>query len=134
MNIDYEPKQIVVSIGGREYPVAPRTEKVEQAIRDHDAGMGNKSQYSSDIELVSILLGEKAAGELFPNGENENLDRLYFIATKLVEAYRANYYQIVDDNLRERANPVLEQLKELSDAVKTLTALKQGVPSKQKRK
>ena len=63
-----------------------------------------------------------------------NLDRLYFIATKLVEAYRANYYQIVDDNLRESANPVLEQLKELSDAVKTLTALKQGVPSKQKRK
>lgn len=132
-DLDYTPKQVVVSIGGKEYPVAERTERVEKAIREHDAGMENKSQFESDFALVSILLGDDAARELFPNGENENLDRLYFIATKLVEAYRANYYQIVDDNLRESANPVLEQLKELSDAVKTLTALKQGVPSKQKR-
>ncbi len=133
MNIDYEPKQIVASIGGREYPVAPRTEKVEQAIRDHDASMGNKSQYSSDIELVTILLGEKAAGELFPNGENENLDRLYFIANKLVEAYRANYRELANEAAKSQINPAIEQLKELAESVKPLIALTQGIPSKPKK-
>ncbi len=133
-DLDYAPKQVVVSIGGKEYPVAERTEKVEKAIREHDAGLGERSQLESDFELVSILLGESAAKELFPHGEDENLDRLYYIATKLVEAYRANYNQIVEDNIRVSSEPVLEQLKELTEAIKTVTALKVGVPSKQKRK
>ncbi len=132
--LDYQPKEVIVKIGGNEYHVAPRTEAVEKAIREHDADIGVKSQFESDYSLVEILLGKSAAKELFPLGENENLDRLYFIASKLIEAYRANYRELADEMSKSQLNPAIEQLKELAESVKPLLALTRGIPSKPQRK
>ena len=134
MEIDYEPKQIVASIGGREYPVAPRTEKIERTLRELEAGSGSVSQYESDMKTVQTLLGEKAAAELFPLGEDENLDRLYAIAVKLLGAYRANYTELASESAKDQMDPILEQLKELSNNIKPLLEFSQKMASKPNRK
>ena len=64
--IDYEPKEVYVTIGGVDYRVADRTEKVEKELREHDRKVGTVSQYESDMELVRILIGKDAAKKLFP--------------------------------------------------------------------
>lgn len=132
--IDYQPKEVIVSIGGNEYTVAPRTEKTERALREIETGAKGLSQYESDTAVIRILLGDKAVKEIFPLGENENLDRLYSIASQVLRAYRINYSELVADSARSEMNPVLEQLRQLSNDVKPLLELTQKMTSKPNRK
>ena len=131
--IDYEPKEVYVTIGGVDYRVADRTEKVEKELREHDRKVGTVSQYESDMEVVRILIGKDAAKKLFPKGEDENLDRLYYIASKLVECYRENYNQIKAESDRKLLEPVMTQLSEISEKVKPIVSMADTVAEKGKR-
>jgi len=131
--IDYEPKEVYVTIGGVDYRVADRTEKVEKELRENYRKAGTVSQYESDIELVRILLGKEAAKKIFPNGENENLDRLYYIATKLVELYMENYNQIKAESDKKLLEPVMTQLSELSEKMKPIASVTETATEKGKR-
>jgi len=129
-NIDYEIRDIIVSINGKEYPVAKRNEKTEKALRYRESKLLTSTQYDSDMELVRILLGPDAAKELFPGGEDENLDRLHYIAAQIYDAYMADYRKIE----KERQEKQLEQIEALSEKIKPLADLNLDSLSKAKRK
>lgn len=124
MNIAYEPKKIIVSIDDVDYEVAQRTEEVDKKLREHNDKIDTMSSYEANYDLVKILLGNDAAKAIFPNGEKENLTRMYVIARGVDDAYNAEYQEIKDKELNEtlskmdefakRSRPVVEMIDKAS--------------------
>lgn len=118
-DISYNAPTIKVSIDDREYIVPERTERIEKKLKQHDEKIKSVSQYKSDYELVEIILGDDAAKQIFPKGEDENLDRMHFIALKLVEVYYKAYKEMEDESFDEN----LKKLGQISDKVGNIATL-----------
>lgn len=118
-DISYNAPTIKVSIDDREYIVPERTERIEKKLKQHDEKIKSVSQYKSDYELVEIILGDDAAKQIFPKGEDENLDRMHFIAMKLVEVYYKAYKEMEDESFDEN----LKKLGQISDKVGNIATL-----------
>lgn len=118
-DITYYPVPITVRIDGQDYPVPERTERLEQQLKAHDARIKSVSQFQSDYDLVEIILGKEAAKAIFPKGEDENLDRLHYIASKLMEVYYQAYRKMEDESYKES----LSKLGEISDKVGNIAKL-----------
>lgn len=118
-DITYNAPTIKVSIDDKEYTIPERTEKLEKQLKQHDEKIKTVSQYKSDMELVKILLGEESAKQIFPKGEDENLDRLHYIAMKLVELYYEAYRRMEDEPFEDS----LEKLGRISEKVGNIASL-----------
>ena len=55
------------------------------------------STYEASLNLCKILLSDEACKKTFPNGDKENLNRMYFIAKGVDEAYQAEYQELRDN-------------------------------------
>ena len=119
-DLSYEPKEIFVRIDGEEYKVATRTPEIDRKLQEHNDKLDNMSSYEASMNLCKILLGDEAVKKIFPNGEKENLNRMYFIAKGVDEAYQEEYQEMRDkefeetlakmDKLSERTKPVIEMI------------------------
>ena len=119
-DLNYEPKQIFVRIDGEEYEVAARTPQTDRKLQAHNESIDQLSSYEASLNLCRILLGDDAVKKLFPNGEKENLNRMYYIARGVDQAYQAEYQELRDrefedaltkmDRLAERTRPVIEMI------------------------
>jgi hypothetical protein len=118
-DISYNVPAIKVQIDGQEYTVPARTERLERQLKQHDDRLKSVSQYQSDYDLVKIILGTDAAKQIFPNGEDENLDRMHYIAVKLMEIYYKAYKDIEDESFEDS----LDKLGRISDKVGNLAKL-----------
>ena len=118
-DISYNVPAIKVQIDGQEYTVPARTERLERQLKQHDDRLKSVSQYQSDYDLVKIILGIDAAKQIFPNGEEENLDRMHYIAVKLMEIYYKAYKDIEDESFEDS----LDKLGRISDKVGNLAKL-----------
>lgn len=118
-DISYNAPTIKVSIDDVEYTVPERTERLEKQLKAHDEKIKSVSQYQSDYDLVKIILGNDAVKKIFPKGEDENLDRMHFIVTKLMEVYYQNYQQLEKQSYEEQ----LDQIGRMNDKVGNLVAL-----------
>ena len=118
-DISYNVPAIKVQIDGQEYTVPARTERLERQLKQHDDRLKSVSQYQSDYDLVKIILGTDAAKQIFPNGEEENLDRMHYIAVKLMEIYYKAYKDIEDESFEDS----LDKLGRISDKVGNLAKL-----------
>ena len=118
-DISYNVPAIKVQIDGQEYTVPARTERLERQLKQHDDRLKSVSQYQSDLDLVKIILGADAAKQIFPNGEDENLDRMHYIAVKLMEIYYKAYKDIEDESFEDS----LDKLGRISDKVGNLAKL-----------
>lgn len=124
--IDYRAKEpVTVSIEGYEYALAERTGRSEKALRELESRVRSDTQYESDLALIRILIGEKAVSELFPDGEDENLNRLHFYAVKLLELYQDEYRQIE----AERYESTLKQMDALTSRAKSVLSLAELAPA-----
>lgn len=118
-DISYNVPAIKVQIDGQEYTVPARTERLERQLKQHDDRLKSVSQYQSDLDLVKIILGADAVKQIFPNGEDENLDRMHYIAVKLMEIYYKAYKDIEDESFEDS----LDKLGRISDKVGNLAKL-----------
>ena len=118
-DISYNVPAIKVQIDGQEYAVPARTERIEQKLKQHDDRLKTVSQYRSDYDLVEIILGKDAAKQIFPNGEDENLDRMHYIAVKLMEIYYKAYKDIEDESFEDS----LDKLGRISEKVGNIAKL-----------
>lgn len=122
-DITYTAPTINVMIDGQEYAVPARTERLERQLKQHDDRLKSVSQYQSDYDLVKIILGADAAKQIFPAGEDENLDRMHYIAVKLMEIYYKAYKEIEDESFEDS----LDKLGKISDKVGNLSKLEKLV-------
>ena len=126
IDLSYEPKNIFVRIDGEEYEIAPRTPETDRKLQAHNEKVDSMSVYEAGINMCKILLGDEAVKKIFPNGDKENLNRLYFIAKGVDEAYQAEYQELRDkefdetlakmDKLAERTKPVIEMIDRTNNA------------------
>ena len=120
LDLNYEPKKIMVRINGEEYEVAERTAEIDKKLQAHNDSLDNMTSYEASYNLVKILLGEDAVKKVFPKGEKENLTFMYKVAKGVDEAYQAEYQEIRDkeyedtlnkmDNLAQRSKPVIDMI------------------------
>ena len=120
IDISYEPKEITVRIDGEEYKIAERTAEVDRRLQAHNDNIDNMTSYETSLNLCKILLGDDAVKKIFPKGEKENLNRMYYIAKAVDNAYQTEYQEMRDkeyeetlakmDKLAERSRPVIEMI------------------------
>ena len=120
LDLSYEPKRVSVRIDGEEYEIAERRPEIDEKLQTHNDNIGNMSSYEASYNLVRILLGDEAAKKIFPNGKQENLNRMYYIARGVDQAYQAEYQELRDkefedalskmDRIAERTKPVIEMI------------------------
>ena len=120
IDLTFNPTDVYVRIDGEEYKVAERTPETDEQLRRHNENLDNMSSYDSSYNLVKILLGEEAVKKIFQKGKQENLNRMYFIAKGVDEAYQAEYQKMRDkeyedtlnklDNLAQRSKPVIDMI------------------------
>lgn len=118
-DISYHAPVIKVQIDGQDYEIPERTERLEKQLKAHDDRLKSVSQFRSDYDLVEILLGKESAKQIFPKGEDENLDRLHYIAVKLMEIYYQAYKEIEDQTFEDSLN----KLGRISDKVGNIAKL-----------
>lgn len=118
-DISYSAPAIKVQIDGVNYDVPERTERIERQLKQHDDRLKSVSQYRSDYDLVEIILGKDAAKQIFPKGEDENLDRLHYIAVKLMEVYYRAYKEMEEESFEDSLN----KLGKISDKVGNIASL-----------
>lgn len=84
------PVQKVLEINGKEYPIAQRTGALEKRIiAEHDAKLGKMTEYERYKVLIDLLLGDGVFAELFPDGENDNLDMMAQVAFVAQQEFNA---------------------------------------------
>jgi len=120
IDLSYEPKKVMVRIDGEEYAIAERTPEIDKKLQAHNEHIDSMSSYESSMNLCRILLGDEAVKKIFPNGEKENLNRMYYIARGVDDAYQAEYQEMRDkeyedtlnkmDKLAERTKPVIDMI------------------------
>ena len=125
-DLSYNPQQIFVRIDGEEYEVAARTPEIDRKLQAHNENVDKMSAYEASLNLCKILLGDEAVKKLFPNGEKENLNRMYYIARGVDEAYQEEYQEMRDkeyeetlqkmDKLAERTRPVIDMIDRASNS------------------
>ena len=86
--IDTEIPEVIVEIEDKEYTVAPRTVEIMDKLIEVGKDYAGKPNYRLWLAELEILLGKKACKELFPDGKNENVDRLQMIYSGVVRAFQ----------------------------------------------
>ena len=118
-DITYSAPTIKVEIDGETYVVPERTERIEKLLKQHDEKIKSVSQYQSDYELVKIILGNDAVKQIFKKGEDENLDRMHYIAMKLTDIYYSAYKEMEEESFEDNLN----KLGRISDKVGNIANL-----------
>ena len=89
------PVQKVLEINGKDYPIAQRTGALEKRIiAEHDAKLGKMTEYERYKVLIDLLLGNGTFAELFPDGENGNLDMMAEVAYVAQHEFNAEKREI----------------------------------------
>lgn len=89
------PAQKVLEINGKDYPIAQRTGALEKRIiAEHDAKLGKMTEYERYKVLIDLLLGNGTFAELFPDGENGNLDMMAEVAYVAQHEFNAEKREI----------------------------------------
>ena len=96
VKINFEkPTQKILEINGKEYPIAQRTGALEKRIiSEHDAKLGTMTEYERYKVLIDLLLGDGVFAELFPDGENGNLDMMAEVAYVAQHEFNAEKREI----------------------------------------
>ena len=80
INFD-KPAQKILEINGKDYPIAQRTGALEKRIiAEHDRKLGKMTEFEQYKIIIDLLLGRGVFEELFPAGEDDNLDLMAQVA------------------------------------------------------
>lgn len=120
MRIDADIREVSVEIDGNTYPVAAKTVAVAEKLKKaQEISEGAKPQYELWLSHLEILLGAKAVRALFPDGRNENLDRMEAIYYGVMDAFDVNGREL----RAARSDRLTDQAAELADALEPVTRL-----------
>lgn len=76
-----KPAKKVLEINGKEYEIAQRTGALEKRIiEEHDKKMVEMTEFQRCKVIIDLLLGDGVFKEIFPGGENDNLDMMAEVA------------------------------------------------------
>lgn len=89
------PPQKVLEINGKDYPLAQRTGALEKRIiEEHDRKLGKMTEFEQYEIIIDLLLGRGVFEELFPAGEDDNLDLMAQVAFVAQDEFNAEKRKI----------------------------------------
>lgn len=130
MRIDTEMERRVIDVDGKEYPIAEKTIAVIEKLNDIEHENKDKPAYRLAMAELEVLLGKAACRELFPNGKNENVDRILIIWAAVAEQFDKTFRQICAKPREARAEAVATALSPLNELLRNLNKYDTGAAEK----
>ena len=112
MRINTKIERVNVEIDGKTYEVAEKTVGIAEKLRDAVMNCYGRPEYRLWLKDMEILLGTDAVEELFPDGKDENLDRMERIHDGVLSAFDYNADKLREERQRREQEPL--------EAVRTL--------------
>lgn len=112
--INTEIAEVFVEIDGEEYPVAPKTVAVAEALYDVGKKQIGKPEYKLWLAELDVLLGRDAVRQLFASGANENIDRIQRIHAGVVRAFGANSSALEAEQAERKADDMAALARSLA--------------------
>lgn len=106
MRINTKIERVNVEIDGKTYELAEKTVGIAEKL--HDAAMNcyGMPEYRLWLKEMEILLGVDAVEALFPDGKDENLDRMERIHDGVLAAFDYNSDRLREDHWRKQQEPI----------------------------
>lgn len=123
--IEFKEKHRAIEVDGIKYEIPQRTALLENQIREHDKNIKNMSEYEGNYSMLVILFGEEKAQQMFPEGENTNLDKLALVANTAIEQFMLEYNKQRADSLNKKVEEIKPILSTV-DKVNAITAQNQN--------
>ena len=98
--VKYEEKHHILEVDGVQYEIPQRTAALEKLIRERDAKINEMTEYESNMKMLEILFGEDKAKQMFPDGEQTNLDKLEKCTKFAIALYMADHIDMQAKNIR----------------------------------
>lgn len=120
LTLEYTEKHHVLELDGKEYEIPQRTVGIAKALAVHDEKISKMSEYESNMELLEILFGRESAKEMFPEGEDTNLDKLAKCCKIVLAAFYADLHEITEEEKDEqlkKLDPILNRLEKAGGIV-----------------
>ena len=106
MRINTKIERVNVEIDGKTYEVAEKTVGIAEKLRDAETSCYGMPEYRLWLKDMEILLGADAVGALFPDGNDENLDRMERIHDGVLSAFDYNATKLREEHLRRQQEPI----------------------------
>lgn len=97
--VKFEEKHHVLEVDGVRYNIPQRTAALEKLIRERDAKINEMTEYESNMRLLEILFGEDKAKQMFPDGEQTNLDKLEKCTKSAIALYMKEHINLQTKNI-----------------------------------
>lgn len=126
MRIDTEINDITLEIDDNEYALAPRTIELCDKLAQLEKKLEGQPLYRLWLAELELLLGKAAIKQIFPNGQRENVDRIYAIYRGAARAFRYNS-DAMDSDARadelERYDGAIERVERVGNAIGEINTL-----------
>lgn len=106
MRINTKIERVNVEIDGKTYEVAEKTVGIAEKLRDAETSCYGMPEYRLWLKDMEILLGADAVGALFPDGNDENLDRMERIHDGVISAFNYNSAKMREERQRREQEPI----------------------------
>ena len=106
MRINTKIERVNVEIDGKTYEVAEKTVGIAEKLRDAAMNCYGMPEYRLWMKEIEILLGADAVDTLFPDGNDENLDRMERIHDGVLSAFDYNANKLREDRMRKQQEPI----------------------------
>lgn len=121
--LEFEEKHHILEVDGKEYEVPQRTAELEDKISEREKTLGEKTEYESNMSLLEILFGKKAAKTMFPSEKTTNLDKLSKCAKMALAAYYTTLENAKEEDREKnmaKVERVLEKAKQFVDGAERM--------------
>lgn len=106
MRINTQIERVNVEIDGKTYELAEKTVSIAEKLRDAAMNCYGLPEYRLWLKEMEILLGADAVEALFPDGKDENLDRMERIHDGVLSAFDYNSAKMREERQRKDQEPL----------------------------
>ena len=106
MRINTKIERVNVEIDGKTYEVAEKTVGIAEKLRDAAMSCYGMPEYRLWLKEMEILLGADAVETLFPDGKDENIDRMERIHDGVISAFNYNSIKMREERQRKDQEPI----------------------------
>lgn len=118
--LNYTEKHHFLEVDGIEYEIPQRTASIMQKIEEHDEDMQNHDEYENNIALLEILFGKEKVKQMFPEGKDANLDKLYMCVKYALALFNADLNKIQAEEINDKIKEMQPMLDKVSDVTQQI--------------
>lgn len=116
-SVSFEESDVSIEIDGVEYPIPPRSARLEKLIAEREKRLADVSELDGNIDILVILLGVEAVVNIFPNGAESCLDKLAKVAFYAIKAYNTDKEKLEMERINDKLDPITQKLDSVAKSL-----------------